>query len=201
MPSRRFASGHAKDIPKPRRSRRDYVSDSRSSSSHYMPQQLYPPPPHMVSNVPIDTRVPQPQHVVLNVASPLPVSSNSVTMTLQEYHALMRQTRPDCSRCIYYPDSCRRFQPINVWCASCISQHMFPDINRPCATNMFSPVAAACQTVASPCAVYPGMVVPCAAAPVPPLACQLAASQVPVCRIPAPQPTPYASEDTCPNFT
>ena len=103
---------------KPRKSRREYMQrDDRSTTSILTEDSEK----HSVS-VPVYIPVPTPQ---------LPQFHNNVTMTMQEYHVLMRNARQPCSRCIYFPDSCRRFQPMNVWCSTCISDHMFPEYQLP----------------------------------------------------------------------
>ena len=129
---------------KPRRSRKDYLN---SRDTHSMPSTSSLPQQVPVQNYihPQSYIPPQMYPVPNSVASISNMSVNNVTMTLQEYHALMRHSRTQQLRCVYFPDCCQRIQPMNAWCSFCISQYMFPGLNNgvypgilPCASSVCS---------------------------------------------------------------
>lgn len=167
---------------KPRRSRKDYFRDTHSTSStSSQPQQvplqnyIHPNYVHPQSYIPSQT------YPVPNLVAPISnVSLNNVTMTMHEYNALMRHSRTQQLRCIYFPDCCQRIQPMNAWCSFCISQYMFPGLNN---------------------GVYPGML-PCTlpVCNVPSICAPPCTSHCPTstCSIPVGHQTCSRPKDTCP---
>ena len=120
---------------KPRRSRKDYFQSRNMNSMSSNPPTIGQTYEERYVNP--QMYVPSQMYPIPNIAQPIPnVGVNNVTMTLQEYHALMRHSRTQQLRCIYFPDCCQRIQPMNAWCAFCISQYMFPGINQGVYTGM-----------------------------------------------------------------
>ena len=144
---------------KPRRSRKDYLNSREihsTASTTAVPQSVPVPGQHYVHP---QLLIPSQSYAIPSTVSSISNGSvNNVTMTLQEYHALMRHSRTQQLRCIYFPDCCQRIQPMNAWCAFCISQHMFPGFNgvypaiSPC--NSSVPVCSVPSICSSPCNTY-----------------------------------------------
>ena len=162
---------------KPRRSRKDYFNTANTTSvPHSVPGQHY-------DYVHPQLLIPPQTYSIPNLVSPISNGGvSNVTMTLQEYHALMRHSRTQQSRCIYFPDCCQRIQPMNAWCSFCISQYMFPGFNggypgaSPC--NSSVPVCSVPSICSSPCNTY----------------CPTSTYR---CHIPSAQQNPSSPNNTC----